>query len=402
MKKLLGINFHSTFTLKNRNLKTVLIICAQLFFLISLAFAQIEFDFSGYVVNLPTYQKTNSTISALLGIDQSTYLDLTRLRLRPTVYPTSSTTIVLEYEINPLYQSSSFLFAAPSGRTNRQNFDLRWTPITEDHFTLTHFIDRLYVRQAFKKADVTVGRQRISWGTGRIWNPTDLFNPINPANFDKIEKDGADAVSTRLYLGNFTDLEVVYNTVDKFNESNYGARFRTNYKAYDFSIMSGYFDQRVVAGADFAGNLLEAGFRGEGIISAEKDDLDSNFIKYILGLDYQFTPELYGLIEYHFNGEGAAKKSGYELTRLIRGEILNLSRNYVFLQSTYQIHPLLNNSLSLNMNLDDGSGFTSGSLTYSLAENWYLSLGALVPFGSSFDEYWYYPTSLYLKGEFYF
>jgi hypothetical protein len=252
------------------------------------------------------------------------------------------------------------------------------------------------------KADITIGRQRISWGTGRIWNPTDLFNPINPASYDKIEKDGADAVSARYYLGNFTDLEVVYNAVDEFNESNYGARFRTNFKDYDFSIVGGYFDQRVVVGADFAGNLLEAGFRGEGIISADNDDLASNFAKCILGLDYQITPELYGLAEYHFNGEGKTNRLDYELTRLISGEILNLKRNYLFLQTTYQIHPLLSSASSLNLNLNDGSGFFNGSLSYSLAENWYLNLGTLLPFGDIFDEYWYYPTSVYLKGEFYF
>lgn len=383
-------------------LKLIITVCFHLLFIISQLFAEVDFDFSGYVVNLPTYQKSNSTISALAGIDESTYLDLTRLRLRPTIYPSSNTTVVLEYEIDPLYQSSSFLFAVPSGRTNRQNFDLRWTPISEKDFTVSHFIDRFYLRQAFKKADVTIGRQRISWGTGRIWNPTDLFNPINPANFDKIEKDGADAISTRIYLGNFTDVEIVYNAVDEFNSSNYGARFRSNVMKYDFSVLGGYFDKRIVIGGDFAGNLLKAGFRGEGIISANKDDLDSNFIKYILGLDYQFTPELYGLVEYHFNGEGKTNILNYELTRLISGEILNLSQNYIFLQTTYQIHPLLNGALALNLNLNDGSGFYSSSLNYSLAENWYLNLGALLPFGSTFDEYWYYPTSVYLKGEFYF
>ncbi len=380
----------------------LLTICLYLLFSTSQSFAQVEFDFSGYVVNLPIYQKTNSTISAFINLDESIYLDLTRLRLRPTAYPSANTTIVLEYEINPLYQSSSILFAASSDRTNRQNYDLRWTPVSEKNFTLSHFVDRFYLRHALRKADITIGRQRISWGTGRIWNPTDLFNPINPANFDKIEKDGADAVSARYYLGNFTDLEIVYNAVDEFNESNYGARFRTNFKDYDFSIMGGYFDRRVGVGLDFAGNLFEAGFRGEGIISADKDDLNSNFVKYILGLDYQFTPELYGLIEYHFNGEGKTNKLNYELNRLISGEILNLNQNYIFLQTTYQIHPLLNSASSLNLNLNDGSGFFSGSLTYSLSEDWYLNLGALLPYGDIFEEYWFYPTSVYLKGEFYF
>ena len=383
-------------------MKYILPIILYFLFFIDQSFAQVTFDFSGYIVNLPTYQKTNSIISNALGIDESNFLDLTRLRLHPTLYPTSYATIVLEYEIDPLYQSSSLLFGAPPDRTNRQNFDLRWTSIDESNFILSHFIDRLYLRNAFKIGDMTIGRQRISWGSGRIWNPTDLFNPINPANFDKIEKDGADAISSRFYLGNFTDIEVVYNPVDDFHDSNYGARFRSNVKKYDFSLVGGYFDRRIVIGGDFAGNLFKAGARGEGIISANKDDLNSNFAKFILGLDYQFTSKLYGLIEYQFNGEGKSHRSDYELARLVSGEILNLSRNYLFLQSTYQAHPLLNTGLSLNFNLNDGSGFISGLTTYSLTENAYLSFGALLPLGSAFDEYGFYPTSVYLKSEFYF
>lgn len=382
-------------------MKHLLIISLLLF--VNTSPAQVEFDFSGYLVNLPIYQQANRTISAFFGIDESTYLDLTRLRLRPAVHVSSSSSVVLEYEVNPLYQSSSLLFAgAVSDRTNRQAIDLRWWAVTGEHYTLSHFIDRLYFRQALGKADFTIGRQRISWGAGRVWNPTDLFNPINPASFDKIEKDGADAVSARLYLGSFTDMEVVYNAVDEFNESNYGARFRTNFQTYDFSVMGGYFDRRLVAGADFAGNLFQAGFRGEGIISADRDDLNSNFVKFIIGLDYQFNPELYGLVEYHFNGEGKSDRLEYEFARLISGEILNLNRNYLFLQEAYQVHPLLNTAFSTNLNLNDGSGFFNGSVVYSLTEDIYVSVGALLPFGDTLDEYWYYPSSAYLKGEFYF
>jgi len=384
------------------DLRYIFVLCFYFSFLINASFAQDNFEFTGYAVNLPTYQKTNSRISDALGIDESTFLDLTRLRLRPTLHPSSDLSIMLEYEIDPLYQSSGLIFGNPVDRTNRQNFDLRWRAVGEKNFTITHFVDRLYLRYAFKMGDLTIGRQRISWGTGRVWNPTDLFNPINPASFDKIEKDGADAFSTRFYLGNFTDVALVYNAVDEFKESNYGARFRTNLREYDFSFLGGYFDRRIVIGGDFAGNLLTAGFRGEGIISINQDDVESNFTKYILGLDYQFTPDIYGLIEYQFNGEGKSNRSNYELNRLLAGEILNLSRNYLALQSTYQIHPLLSTGISLSSNLNDGSGFFNGSATYSLTENFYVSLGALLPFGSTFDEYAYYPVSIYLKGEFYF
>lgn len=365
--------------------------------------AQYDFNFSGYVVNLPIYQHSNESLSDLFGFKKEMIIDLTRIRLRPTLYLWSNARINAEYEISGLYFNSTKNFLiVPSEKTNRQLFDLTWNPVDRKYFSLIHFIDRLSFRHGFENGNIEIGRQRIAWGTGRIWNPTDLFNPINPAAYYKLEKDGADAISFKYAFGNFTDLSIVFNPQEKFKESNYGFRFRTNYNEYDISVMGGYFDQRIVGGLDFAGNLGEAGLRGEGIISIDKNNLGNNFVKFILGIDHQLTPKLYGMAEYHFNGEGKKDKSKYEFTRLIKGEIINLSQNYVYTMLSYQLTPLLTISISNNTNINDGSGFTGGICNYSLTENIYLNFGLQAAYGSNNSEYWYYPNSVYLQGEYYF
>lgn len=364
--------------------------------------SQAEFQFSGYVINFSTYQRIDENISEFFRTDNSVFSNFTRLRLRPTYYTAPRTRIALEYEITALLQSSLLAFGEPTERTNRQLVNLHWTPIEEAHFVLTHFIDRLYLWQDFDLGTFIIGRQRIAWGSGRIWNPTDMFNPINPANFNKIEKDGADAVSLKLYLGNFTDLQFVYNPADEFRLNNGAVRFRSNFKTYDFSIMTGYFDQRIIIGGDFAGNVFKAGFRGEAILSANEKQFSSNFVKYIFGLDYQFNPKFYGLVEYHYNGEGQKDKQDYELERLLAGEILNLNKSYLYLLATYFVHPLISSSFGYNANLIDGSGFVNGIATLSLSENLYANLGLLFPYAGGFDEYWYYSKAIYLSIEYYF
>lgn len=370
-----------------------------LLFIFGISSAQSDTDFSGYGVVLPVYQNANQS---LVGTENDLLLDLTRLRLRPTLYVGSNGRLSLEYEINSLYQNGPALLIRTEDKTNRQAFDWRWRPIEEEHFIVTHFIDRLYYRQDFHFGNIEIGRQRVAWGTGRIWNPTDLFNPINPASFEKIEKDGADLITTQIYLGIFTDLTLVYNPRGSLRKNNAAFRFRSNYREYDVAVIGGYFDRRAVIGGDFAGNLFTAGFRGEGIVSANKDDLSDNFVKFILGLDYQFTPELYALVEYQHNGEGASNKRNYDLPRLLRGEIINLAQNYLFLQTNIQLHPLLNSTIAYNGNLDDRSGFILAMATYSLRSNLDLSLGGQVFYGNRFDEYWYYPNSFFLQGQFYF
>ena len=166
--------------------------------------------------------------------------------------------------------------------------------------------------------------------------------------------------------------------------------------------MGGSFDNRIVGGLDFAGNLGQAGIRGEGIISIDKNNSSNKYVKFILGADQQFTSKLYGMIEYQFNGEGKTDKSKYEFARLIKGEIINLNRNYIFSSLSYELTPLFTVGLSNNTNLNDGSGFIGGTGNYSLTENFYLNFGLQITYGSLDSEYWYYPNSIYLEGEFYF
>jgi len=380
------------------------------FFLSMEVYAQSDFSFSGYVVDLPIYQfSKESTFDSLNKIEEQ-FLNLTRARFRSEYKLWSDARLNLEYELDALYYSSSDDFEfSTSGKSNRQLFDLTWTPVKEKHLNITHFIDRLYFRQGFDFGNVVIGRQRISWGTGRIWNPTDLFNPINPAVFYKIEKDGADAVSFKYAFGNFTDINLVFNPQEKIKNSNYGFRFRTNFKEYDMSIMGGSFsegvdshDRRFVAGLDFAGNLFNAGLRGEGIISINEDDSEDKFIKFILGVDNQFTSRIYALLEYHYNGEGKTDKSEYDITSFVKGEIQNLSKNYIYAGGMYQVYPLLNLSIGNITNINDGSGFINFIGSYSITEDFYIDLGTQITYGGELSEYWYYPISLYIEMEYYF
>jgi hypothetical protein len=377
--------------------------------------AQNGFEFSGYVVDLPMYQRMPdySVVYGPLAVfpDRDMAVNLTRLRLRPTLRLWDGASFSLEHELTMSYSSQDMLFSGVHDITNRQIIDLRWHPVSGKHVQLQHFVDRLYFRQNFTWGSIVAGRQRISWGTGRIWNPTDLFNPINPVSFDKIEKDGADALSFKYYIGSFTDVQFVYNPRRARGQadgagaapdsSNYGARFRTNVAEFDLSAMGGWFDRRVMLGGDFAGNLFEAGVRGEWIYAAATDDRDA-YLRGILGVDYQLTSRLYAVTEYLYNGDGRTNPETYEIYRLFTGEILNLSTQYLYFGGTYLLHPLVVGTFGATAGMNDGSGFVTAGATWSSSDNSAVSAGLLLPFGSEKDEYWYYPASLYVKGEFHF
>ena len=167
-----------------------------------------DLDFSGYFMDMPIYENSQPTLAQFISTSRSEFADLSRLRLRPTLHVGDNSKIGVEYEIDGLYYSQNTAFGLTATPPMRQVVSLHWQPVSENHLTLSHYIDRLYFDQDFSFGSLVVGRQRISWGTGRVWNPTDIFNPINPANFGKIEKDGSDAASMKFYLGQLTDLQI--------------------------------------------------------------------------------------------------------------------------------------------------------------------------------------------------
>lgn len=365
----------------------------------------IDFDFNGYIYELPNMQKYPESFSLIPGYKSNAdyiFSNIAKARLRPSLTYGMNTELTLHYEISSLWSDTPFPVLENQDIGIRQAADMNWEIVNEDKVKVNHLIDRLYWKQFFDFGELVVGRQRISWGVGRVWQLTDLFNPINPANFSKFEKDGADAVSGKVYLGNFSDLEMVVNFRPTPNDYNYGFRYRTNYNEYDLSAVAGYFNHRYVIATEIAGNLYDAGVRAEILFNADENNLKSNFYKLLFGIDYQLTDKLYAMLEYKHNGQGSDCKLCYKLNDLMQGKILNVGLDYLAEQVTYQIHPLVAINLMNINNTRDKSGFTTAGITYNAFQNLNIGCSGIYFYGDELTEYWYYSTSGYLTVEWYF
>jgi hypothetical protein len=407
---------------KNTNFYIIVILATMSSLMSQTLKSETEFEFDGYIYIMPMMQSV-SDLTAESEVAEIFFGNLTRLRLRPTINFSENSRLTVHYEIDMNFSEINMSFDDLEAFTggldipglkfsdisNRQAVDLSDDLYNNGKFTSKHYIDRFYYKHIFDWGEVVLGRQRISWGVGRVWQPTDLFNPINPANYSKFEKDGADAVSVKYFIGNFTDLELVYSFGNIWKDADYGARFRTNYKKFDISLMSGYFDNRIVIGSDLAGDIIYGiGFRAEAIASFNESHADSNFVRAIAGLDYQFNADWYGVIEYQFNGEGRSclNCAGAELfndfIRLIKGEIQNLGRHYLTGLISWKVGDLTSLSLNNITNLNDQSGFVGGGLSYSASDNINLKANAMFFYGDKMTEYSYYPNAAFLTFEYYF
>lgn len=363
-----------------------------------IARAQLSVD--GYVVSFPSVVQQQPDMATLVGGDKTSLSDVTRLRLRPSFDLSASTYVRLEYEIAATYRSSSGVLLSPS-TVRGQVFEMTWEAHRSTRWTIDHGVDRLFIRTMVGNVDLTVGRQRIAWGSGRIWNPTDLFNPLNPARFSKIEKDGVDAAAATVRLGDLSDLTAVWNP-QRDRTSSFGFRARANWRTFDLAAIGGRFDDVWVVGGDLTGAVMDAGVRAEVICGIPLFGTADEYWRATVGVDNQFTGRLYGLIEYHFNGTGSSTPSAYNLIGLMRGEILQVGRHYVALQGSYLLHPLVSLQAGLVRNLNDRSGYAGGTVTLSITDEASVAVGGQFTFGDAFTEYWYYPRSYYLRGDWYF
>ena len=80
---------------------------------------QTEWSLSGYLTNLPVYQ---GGVELPFFQSDPMFLDLSRLRLRPSILLDANTRISLEYETSATYFTADRLFSLSGDKTNRQLF----------------------------------------------------------------------------------------------------------------------------------------------------------------------------------------------------------------------------------------------------------------------------------------
>ncbi|MBI4248187.1 MAG: hypothetical protein HY611_01690, partial [Elusimicrobia bacterium] len=143
---------------------------------------------------------------------------------------------------------------------------------------------------------IRAGRQRIAWGTGKLWNPTDFINPYQPTAPERDERRGVDAFSWRHGFGDLSQGTLVYTFAGNWSETDLLGRFRSNARGVDMSLMGGKVSAASsgvaasasswMAGGDFSVDMLDGNLHGE----ATYTDLRrrSAYWKTLIGYEYMF------------------------------------------------------------------------------------------------------------------
>ncbi len=259
-------------------------------------------------------------------------------------------------------------------------------------------IDRLYLDYSYHQIQLTAGRQRIAYGTSWAWNIVDLFNPLSILDFDYEERPASDAFRIQFFPSTTSKIDFATRFDRKIKNLTSTFQVYFNKWEYDFFFLAGYHKQRPVAGFAWSGDIMEAGFRGEFVISTPPSKLNlsnSNSFKgekraqlsTVISLDYTFENSFYIHSELMFNSIG--KTEFIQLSNLDAIELgmLSSSKWNLFYQIGYNPSPLSRIDFIILHNPIDYSVAILPVFNYSLFENLDGSLIALITYGESFEEY---------------
>jgi len=265
--------------------------------------------------------------------------------------------------------------------------------VDKNAFVAHSEIDRLWLDWSKNKWSVRLGRQRINWGKSIVWNPNDLFNTFNYANFDYEEQPGSDAVKFTYFPSGMSAIEVAIKPSRNSKESVAAAVWRFNQWNYDFQLLGGRYNKDFAFGGALSGNIKNAGLKAEATYFKPTDFADdtSNVLSATISMDYSFKNGFYINFSSLYNRH-PIKPVNVDIQQAFSAELSpkNLMPGDLtfFVQCSKPISPILQIGIAAMYGISPDFLFTMPSITYSLSDNWDLSLieqGVFISSGSGFD-----------------
>lgn len=279
-------------------------------------------------------------------------------------------------------------------------FNLTQNIVNDTSIVFNTTLDRALLSWSKNKLDITIGRQRINWGINIIWNPNDIFNTFNYFDFDYEERPGSDAIRIQYNIGIFSSFQAVYKPSKDKNKHVAAFMYKTNFGRYDLQNFAGIYQEDLVVGTGWAGNLRKTGFKGEATFFRSYKNLDTNgLFLYSISLDRTFTGNYFLMASYLFNSGG--KDIFYEAADFTK---LNPSvkslmpfKHTIFAQISKSLTPLVRVGFSTMFSPTKQTLIIFPTIAVSISDNWDLSLIAQSFFANINKSYHTMGNAVYLR-----
>jgi hypothetical protein len=303
--------------------------------------------------------------------------------------------------------TESPIFETSGADRRYRALDATWDWHDGDNNLASLWLDRFNTKSALSWADITVGRQAITFGKAYFWNPLDIFLPFDPRQFDRDYKAGVDALRVDIPLGSFTGINLITVAGRELDSSRefiddgtldaswYGSavlgRMFTTLKGWDLAIQGGKIYGGYQLGTGLVGEIgpIEARAEvayfwaqdSESLPAPLKGDLVEDAFTATVGFGHRFDNTLTVEIEYFFNGAGESDDLNESFVRFSSGSSLQMSRHLTGLLVSYEFLPIITGQLIGLYSWDNPSGQIQPILTWSPSDNTEVLVGASVNFG---------------------
>ena len=378
----------------------------------ALAAVSLSADFDYTVTN------TNFTVSqpsALPGDDERYLYNYDRLRVRSDYTQDNFFATFIGDGVN--YLGDDYVNSVSFDYVRLQESD---TPFK----TQTTFYDydkgmayaklyRLYGGYEDEKNRVVIGLQNITMGVGRLWTPTNLFNPRNTYALEPDETFGVAGLSYTRHLDDTSQVTVVASQKED-RSFKYAAVYKAFLEVADVGFDFVRSDETLMLGYELEANLGDTGIevRSEGAYIKNKSirvyHQDTNttqiedvaFFQGIIGADYGFENGITVVVEALYSSEKFAYN---EILINLDSEILpNLVYSQFYMGATlsYAFNLFLDGSLVYIESFNDqNSRFVSPTVTYTFNDYNTFTLGAMLQNGPSGSEFGEFGNTYYFRYE---
>jgi len=251
-----------------------------------------------------------------------------------------------------------------------------------------HKIFRASVAYETNDWRVILGRQRVAWGSGRVWNPTDRFNPTSATALEAGQKTGSDAISAERFVERFGSLQMVFapGVAKRGVSRKVAVRWRDTIGETDYAILAGGIENEPVIGLDLAGNLSWGGWHLETTAGWPKQS--PRYAQMAIGIDAIFQPEFLDQsvafsLEYFRNGAA----TGNAPIGLAPDRINSRHRDLWAFTTGYDITYIWRAGFTALFDTQNGSRVVIPSLSWSASQDVDVSFSAQFFQGDATSEY---------------
>jgi hypothetical protein len=259
-------------------------------------------------------------------------------------------------------------------------------------------ISNAYMSISWDRLTVRVGKQPLAWGTGYVWNPTEII--ASKLAYDpSYRRDGENALKVAFswrYGGGAEVIGVLRGHVDSTMAI---ARIKENVLGFDISATGGWLwdstitpgttQQRTLLGGQFAGEIGNIGLWAEGGYNLYEED-SLSYPEFVAGADHTFTFRTHVMAEYLYYGRGFESAEDYTFDAWFEragGARKAMGRHLVYLGADQTIVSFHSVGLGAMVNPVDASGIIIPRLMLSLGDNLDASVFGFISFGQEDSEF---------------